>query len=125
MNDKHQKGLQHELRVSMYFVEQGWEVYWPLLTQSRSDFIITKDDEVCAIQVKTAHWVRTGEYNYLQVRLRDFQPRMTTKLIVVHEEQMWHVPACWWKINGSVYFNGKMNHAGYDSNEWLIEWEPT
>lgn len=69
MNDKHMSGLAAEFQAAAYYVKQGYEIYWPMHSQSRADFLIHKDGEYKKIQVKKATWSQTGPYKYLQSRV--------------------------------------------------------
>lgn len=115
----HSKGLANELKAAHHFAEQGWEVYFPLLTQSPHDLIVMRDQEIHPIQVKTAHWITVDDYRYLQVRLRKFRPVPQSWLIAVYEKMMWNIPQLVWKESGSLYLNGQMR-AGYNSDDWKI-----
>lgn len=71
MNDSnHITGLSNELKVANYYASLGYDIYWPLGTQSRCDFIVDKYDHLPKkIQVKTASWSKSGDAKYLQCRL--------------------------------------------------------
>ncbi len=69
MNEKFTTGLASELKAASYYATLGYEIFWPMHTQSRSDFLILKDNEYQKIQVKTATWSQTGPYKYLQARV--------------------------------------------------------
>jgi hypothetical protein len=71
----HVRGARNELLVADYFLSLGWEVYLPLLTQSRADLIISKGRRCRKVQVKTVTHVRTGKYTYGQARLSSSNER--------------------------------------------------
>lgn len=47
----------------------GWNILYPLVTQSRYDFVMELSGTFYKVQVKKATWSKTGEYQYLQARL--------------------------------------------------------
>ena len=69
MNSRFVSGLSAELYTASYFARQGYEIFWPLVTQSKSDYLIFKDGQALKIQSKKATWSKTGNYSYLQTRL--------------------------------------------------------
>lgn len=69
MDHTHLQGLANELLAATHFAEQGYQVYFPMATQSKCDFVIERDNKLLKVQVKTAAWNRAGRYNYLQCRL--------------------------------------------------------
>lgn len=70
MDIRHRNGAAAELYVAAELTNQGYNVLWPLTTQSRYD-LVTEDDEGTfrRIQVKKASWSKTGKYQYLQARI--------------------------------------------------------
>lgn len=50
-----QKGLITEMRVMLYFIEQGYNVSQPLNADSKYDCIVDINNKLYRIQVKTAH----------------------------------------------------------------------
>lgn len=62
-------GASAELYVAHSLVEEGYNILWPLLTQSRYDLVAEKDGKFLKIQVKKATWSKSGNYNYLQARI--------------------------------------------------------
>lgn len=67
---QHTSGLVSELHVASYFASKGYEVFTPLLPQSKTDLIVKYESEIELIQVKTLTEVTSGNYTYLQVRLQ-------------------------------------------------------
>lgn len=97
--DAHASGNAAELFVAATLIEQGWAVYWPMLTQSRCDLVGEKDGKFFKIQVKRATQSKTGEFKYLQARLksRNKYGKSYTKEEVdyfafVFEGQIWLAP---------------------------------
>lgn len=66
---QHKSGLLAELYVAGYFVEEGWDLYWPHAPQSRADFVVSKGTKTLTVQCKKATWSKAGPYEYLQARL--------------------------------------------------------
>lgn len=65
----HIRGARNELIAADFFMSHGWDVYFPLMAQSRADLVVTKGSRVKKIQVKTITYCRTGKYLYKQCRL--------------------------------------------------------
>lgn len=70
MDIRHRSGAAAELFVAAKLTEQGYNVLWPLTTQSRYD-LVAEDNEgrFIKIQIKKATWSKTGKYEYLQARI--------------------------------------------------------
>ena len=98
----HMTGTVSELKAATYFVEQGWEVFMPILTQSKADFLILKEGTVKKVQVKTATKFNCRGHEYLQVRIQGrrgigFAPREYTLedvdlIVVIYENHIWSIP---------------------------------
>ena len=70
MHKSHKRGAISEYQAATWFSTQGWEVYWSNLGQSAVDFLITRDNEVHTVQVKSASRVpMDGDPKYLKVNL--------------------------------------------------------
>lgn len=69
ITNRHTIGVRHELLAATFFVGHGWEVYFPFMTQSRSDFVIAKGNRTLKVQVKTVSKNRVRGYTYKQTRL--------------------------------------------------------
>ena len=50
-------------------LDNGYQVFTPVVQQGIADFVALKDGEYNKVQVKTAYTMDSGEYNYLLVRL--------------------------------------------------------
>lgn len=100
MHTRHNNGLVGELKAATYFAEQGYEIYWPALTQSAVDFIAVKGSETLKIQVKNAYWMsRPSGARYLQVTTRKgvggsrtYSELDCDYVVCVHEESIWAFP---------------------------------
>jgi len=129
---EHLTGLSSELYVASYFAEQGYEVHWPLLTQSRADFVIEKDNVFQKVQIKTASWIKSGKYKYLQARLKSSNkyPRLYREdevdfVVFKNNTDLWLAP--FKDIEGltSVCLAGtnpnyKNTSSLYDPQDWRI-----
>ena len=137
MDDKHMKGAASELKAQMWFLENGYQVFQPVVQQGIADFVAYKDDEFSKVQVKTAYTMDSGDYNYLLVRLGRSQqtregPRTRTYdpsdpddcfdiLFVVYEDQLWFVPnEDIPEGKKTIYFNGS-GRAGWNSDAYLVK----
>lgn len=99
--NKHQIGYLSESRAATYFIEQGYEVYWPSFTQSSCDFIITKSQDVQRVQVKTAYWMeRKSGKRYLQTTTRkgcgrggysEYTREECDLIVIVYEDKLWAI----------------------------------
>jgi hypothetical protein len=70
MDLRHRNGAVAELFVAAAYAKQGYNILWPMLTQSRYDFVAEdKEGRFIKVQVKKASWSKTGPYKYLQVRI--------------------------------------------------------
>jgi hypothetical protein len=68
-NFKHLSGQAAELYVAARLGQQGYNVLWPMMAQSRYDLVIEKDGEFTRLQVKKATLSKAGPYSYLQARI--------------------------------------------------------
>lgn len=100
MHSRHSSGLVGELKAATWFAEQGYEIYWPSLTQSAVDFIAAKGKEILRVQAKNAYWMqRPSGARYVQVTIRKGSGGFKTYteedcdiIAVVHEESLWIFP---------------------------------
>lgn len=101
MNDSHKSGVIAELKAQIYYVEEGYEVYSPLMSQSKCDFIACKGSEVIKVQVKKATENPTKFGTYLQIRIQgkstEYGCRTYTKedfdeLIISYKDNLWKLP---------------------------------
>ena len=62
--NKHIIGSINEAKAALYYLKQGYCVYWPAVQQSPVDFVVEKDKVLLKVQVKTAvnKRIRGGEY---------------------------------------------------------------
>lgn len=69
LDPRHYSGQAAELYVASRFVALGYNVLWPLMTQSRYDLVVEKDGVFQRLQVKKATSSKAGPHTYLQARL--------------------------------------------------------
>ena len=62
-------GVASELKASAFFAERGYEVSFPMSSQSRFDFIATSGDQIIKVQVKTISYEKIGKYTYGKSRI--------------------------------------------------------
>ena len=65
----HLKGAESELKAQVWFLQNNYQVFTPVVQQGIADFVALKDGVFYKVQVKTAHNVTTNGQQYLQVRL--------------------------------------------------------
>ena len=56
----HMKGARHELLAATYYLQQGFNVYWPSCQHSGVDFIVETASGLKRVQVKTAYWTTSN-----------------------------------------------------------------
>jgi len=132
LNKNHSTGVKNELKAASYFAGKGFEVYWPMHTQSRCDFIIYKNEYFNKVQVKTATWSKTGEHLYLQCRLKNRNKYGTVYLegdfdwiVFIDGERMWATG--WEEVEGlssvcldSTNPNYNPRDKDYNPADWLV-----
>lgn len=69
MDVRHRNGAVAELFTAAKIADKGWNILYPLVTQSRYDIVIEKDNIFYKVQIKKATWSTTGKFKYLQARL--------------------------------------------------------
>lgn len=97
----HYKGASNELRAASYYLDLGFQVYFPVCQQGAVDFIVDKGSQgLLKVQVKTATWVKAGNNKYLQSRTRltnkyqDIKPiELYDIFFVVSDSGLWEIPS--------------------------------
>ena len=129
MDLKHSKGASNELKAQAWFIENGYQVFTPVIQQGVFDFVVYKN-KFESVQVKTAYMIHNVDWSYLTVRLGRSHHVVKTRtyekgdefdiLFVIYENNYWLIP--WDKIplKKTLYFNGLNKKAGYNSNDWLV-----
>ncbi len=69
MNEQHQTGAASGMLVAYKFIKAGYQVYYPMMTQSKEDLVVCRDGVFTKVQVKTATKIRSGNSTAYQVRL--------------------------------------------------------
>ena len=98
MNTKLATGAANELRAAAYYTEQGWEVFWSPAAQGAADFLMQREGEVRAVQVKTAHVMeRSGRTETRLYLKRSNGTRYLTSdfdilAVVCSTGRMWSIP---------------------------------
>lgn len=100
MHSRHTSGLVGELKAATYFAENGYEIYWPALTQSTVDFVAIKNTDIKRVQVKNAYWMeRPSGARYVQATIRKGSGGSKTYteldcdlIVIVHEDSLWVFP---------------------------------
>lgn len=136
MIPSHQTGTLCELKAAAYYVERGYDVFFPITINPKCDFVASKAKKILKVQVKKASWSKSGKFKYLQVRLigkkeGDFQKIYKLEdfdvLIVIDGPNLWEIPVedvigrtslCLASNNPNPRKNtGK----SYDPSKWLKE----
>lgn len=130
MDAKHLKGQVNELKAQLWFASQGYEIFIPLLTQTYYDMVVSKNSKLYSVQVKTAHYITSGEQKYLQCRLGRTSNREGARyysyentadfLFVIHEDDYWLITKEQLPFNKkTLYFNSNKK-SGYDPGIWKV-----
>ena len=93
----HDRGAASELFAASQFAARGHHVYFPAMTQSKSDFVAEVDGVFKRVQVKTGCRFNPKYPHLLQIRLGGCgRTRYATGdfdlLVVVNEGRMWVIP---------------------------------
>lgn len=113
-------GALAELHAQAYYVKEGYEVFTPIIPQSKCDFIVAKGSEIKKVQVKKATDNPTASGTYLQVRLqgkptpygvRTYSLEDFDELFIVHPSGCWRIPSHV-VIDKKSFTFGKLNEDG-------------
>jgi hypothetical protein len=134
MDDKHLKGAVSELIAQAWFLENGYEVFVPVVQQSLYDLIVYKDNKFQSVQVKTAYQMWSAKLSYNLVRLGRSKKLGNGKetrgykederfdlLFVVKGKDKWLLTWEQMPKKKTIYFNGNNRIAGYNSDDWLVD----
>lgn len=126
-------GVSSELFVAHKLTSLGFEVFFPLMTQSKADFLALKDSKVFKVQVKKASWSTTHSFQYLQARIHGKSKRDPSKFYtkedvdlfaITDNNRVWLIPFEEIGHQTSVCLdctNPKYKpQTKYDSRTWLI-----
>lgn len=130
----HKSGSLAEMKAATYMIEEGYDVFFPITMNPKTDFVAIKDGEVIRVQVKKASWSKSGNYNYLQCRLlgkdngssqRVYKMNDFDELIIIEGSWVWRVPVK--DIIGRTSLcldtdnpNPKLTNKGYNPRDWLV-----
>ena len=126
-------GVSSELYVAHKLTQLGYEIFFPLMTQSKADFLAMKEGVVYKVQVKKASWSTTHQFQYLQSRIHGKSKRDPSKFYtkddvdffaITDNERVWWIPYEEIGHQTSVCLdctNPKYKtQAKYDARTWLI-----
>ncbi len=132
--NRFQSGAAAELFVAAAYAKQGYNILWPMITQSRYDFVAEdKEGRFIKVQVKKASWSKTGNYKYLQARISgknkltntpykagdvdEFAFTDLTNIWAAHFKEVGHLTSvCLTSTNPNYRPQTK-----YDANNWLLK----
>ena len=135
MNAAHLKGAESELKAQVWFLQNHYQVFTPVVQQGIADFVAFKDGVFYKVQVKTAHNVTTDDKQYLQVRLgRSAQGRTGVRtrvyndseddrfdiLFAIKDDKYWLVPTDQLPAGKkTIYFTGSGKN-GWNSDTFVV-----
>lgn len=93
----HDRGAASELFAASQFASRGHHVYFPAMTQSKSDFVVEMDGVFKKVQVKTGCRFNPKYPHLLQIRLGGcgrtrYQTGDFDLLAIVEGTRLWVVP---------------------------------
>lgn len=127
-------GVSSELFISHVLVELGYEIFFPVLTQSKCDLIALKNSIPIKVQCKKASWSKTlHNHEYLQARIHGKSKRDPSKFYTAEDidlfcitdnsrvwlipfEQCGHMTSICLDSNNPKY----KPQTKYDAKEWLV-----
>lgn len=108
--------------AATYYVSLGLQVYWPHIRQGPYDFVVDKPNGLWRVQVKTACWVGSGKFKYLQCRTRATNPEQygpnakdDVLFVVVFGDEIWEIPA---KLIDSSNLSLRGTNPDYGGTRW-------
>lgn len=126
-------GVSSELFVAHKLVAEGYEIFFPIMTQSKADFIALKNGKCLKVQVKKASWSTTWTFKYLQARIHGKGKRNPEKMYtsddvdyfaITDNERVWWIPYEEIGHQTSVCLdstNPKYRpQTKYDARKWLV-----
>ena len=126
-------GVSSELYVAHKLTQNGYEIFFPLMTQSKADFIALKDGQCFKVQVKKASWSTTHEYQYLQARIHGKSKRDPSKFYtnedvdyfaITDNDRVWWIPFNEIGHQTSVCLDSTNTkykpQTKYNAKDWLI-----
>ena len=97
----HYTGAAAEMAVASHYLENGWDVFLPVITQAKADMVISKGGETYKLQVKKLTENPSSGHIYLQTRLqgkqgkyskRDYEEEDFQYLVCYHKGSIWEIP---------------------------------
>ena len=119
---EHYRGNISEMQAAIYYLEQGYQVYQPMVQQGWVDFVVDKGDRIYKVQVKTATYIKSGNHKYLQCRTRvtnkyKVEPKqMYDMLLIIYKDRVWEIPAYY--IDSSNLSLDNTNNKSSVRNRW-------
>lgn len=126
-------GVSSELFVAHKLVAEGYEIFFPVMTQSKADFIALKDGKCLKVQVKKASWSTTWAFKYLQCRIHGKGKRDPKKWYTLEDVDYFAITdneRVWWMPYGEIGHqtsvcldsnNPKYKpQTQYDAKKWLL-----
>jgi hypothetical protein len=111
----------------------GFEIFFPVMTQSKTDLIAIKHGEVFKVQVKKASWSTTYNFKYLQSRIHGKSKRDPNKwytkedvdcFAVTDNERVWWIPFDEIGHQTSVCLDSTnpnyKQQTKYDAKKWIL-----
>ena len=123
LHKNHYKGASNELKSQQFFLDKGCQVYTPIVQQSHVDFVVSINNELKKIQVKTAWYIKSGNYKYLQCRINTTNKYKTSieesydYLFIVYNDEYWLIPSKEIKSSNISLKNNNKNNKEED-NKW-------
>lgn len=135
------KGAISEFRAAIWYLEQGYQVFFPSCDGNVVDFVAYKPGCLPElVQVKTAHWIESSGNRYLQLRVgrtrgsrrgvmtRDWDPDNPEDhydyLIAVYEDRLWRIPKAGFPVGKKTLYLEKTGtgaiRCGYDPSVWKV-----
>lgn len=138
------KGAISEFRAAIWYLDQGYQVFFPSCDGNVVDFVAYKPGyRPELVQVKTAHWIESSGNRYLQLRLgrtrrnsgkrnrveiRDWDPSNPEDhydfLIAVYQNRLWRIPKNEFPTGKKTLYLDKTGtgpiRCGYDPSDWLV-----
>ncbi len=128
----HHSGHITEMFAAYFLANRGYNILWPLKTQSKYDLVIEYDGKLFKVQVKKATWSRAGSFEYLQSRLS--KDKRTSSLhykdtdvdyfLITDRNKVWLIPYEDIKDMKSVCLSSTnpnyKPYSKYDPDKWLV-----
>jgi|SRR5690554_438574 len=132
MEQNHINGIRSELKAMEYFNSLGYQIYTPINAQSRADFVYDNGEKLVKVQVKTATWSISGNYSYLQCRLKSrndyskmYKDGDFDEIVFVDNDRLW--VASWEEVKNKTSIcldcnrpDYKPNSKTYNPEDWLV-----